>query len=38
VPKQRTELKASTLCLMFLRPTYHHKGVISASLNCSIFY
>jgi hypothetical protein len=34
----RAGIKASTLCLMYLRPPWHHKGVFGASLKCSIYY
>jgi hypothetical protein len=35
---RRAWFKASTLCLMYLHPALHHKGVLGASLKCSIFY
>src|SRR5215210_5786362 len=34
----RTGVGASTLCLMYLRPSCNHKVWFDASLNCSIYY
>jgi hypothetical protein len=34
----RAGIKASTLCLMYLRSSYKHEGVLSVSPRCVIYY